>query len=607
MNKDKPPKSSKADMLKTFASARRVLAFAYKAHPAFFIGSVLSIFSSAALPLLDAYIYAQVFDSLIKTVTETKAIGPDLINNIIFLLITSVLFDFAGKLSTYFDWNLYEILSNKYNEEFSRKMANLDFEYYDTPEVSGLINKVTHRYMSFNLNFMRRIFEIVEALFAIILNISILLTLSPIIIVVSIVATIPQTISSVYLTKLRYKIFDEWTDRRKDSGRTRSKIVNDESIKEIKTFNLIDYFVNRFISIDIANSKAVMKVENKRLLLNSIWGILDSITFGLVLIILTTTVLAGRITVGALTFYVRSASSLRANIGRLFNRLTLAYESGLYVNDYYKLMDLEKKIVSGGTVLLNKPIPPKIEFVNVGFKYPVSEKWVLRNINLKIYPSENIAIVGENGAGKTTLIKLLMRFYDTTEGEILIDGINIKGLNTDDWYSKVGTLFQEYNFYHFDAKTNIGVGKISDIENIDKIVDSAQKSGANEFIEKYEDKYDQILDKAFKGGINPSTGQKQKIALARAFFKNAPILILDEPTSSIDAKAEFEIFENLFKFAEKKTVIIISHRFSTVRNAQRIIVLDDGKIIEEGAHEDLIKIEDGKYKKAFELQKKGYE
>lgn len=594
-------------MLKTIVSAKRVLAFAYKAHPGFFIGNVLSIFSSAALPLLEAYIYARVFDSLIKSVTETKIIGPDLISNIVFLLVTSVLFDFAGRLSMYFDWNLNEILSNKYSEEFSRKMANLDFEYYDTPAVSGLINKVANRYMNFNINFMRRIFDIVEALFAIILNISVLLTLSPLIILISIVATIPQTITNVFLTKLRYKIFDEWTDRRKDSGRTRSKIVNDESIKEIKTFNLIDYFVNRFISIDIANSKAVMKVENKRLALNSIWGILDSITFGLILIILTTSVLAGKITVGALTFYTRSASSLRTNIGRLFNRITLAYESGLYVNDYYKLMDLEKKIVPGHTKIPSKQIPPKIEFKNVGFKYPETDKWALKNINLKIYPSENTAIVGENGAGKTTLIKLLMRFYDTSEGEILIDGINIKELDPNDWYSKVGTLFQEYNFYHFDAKTNIGVGKVTDIDNIDEIIDAAQKSGAHEFIEKYEDKYDQILDKAFKGGINPSTGQKQKIALARAFFKNAPILILDEPTSSIDAKAEFEIFENLFKFAEKKTVVIISHRFSTVRNAQRIVVLDEGKIIEEGVHEDLIKIDDGKYKKAFELQKRGYE
>lgn len=171
----------------------------------------------------------------------------------------------------------------------------------------------------------------------------------------------------------------------------------------------------------------------------------------------------------------------------------------------------------------------------------------------------------------------------------------------------IGALFQDYNFYHFDAKTNIGVGDVSRLGHIDLIEGAAKKSGADEFIRDYENKYDQILDKSFETGINPSEGQKQRISLARAFFKNAPILILDEPTSAIDPKAEYEIFDTLFKFAQKKTVLIISHRFSTVRNADRIIVFEKGKIIEDGSHEELMQISNGVYKHAFELQKKGYE
>ena len=285
----------------------------------------------------------------------------------------------------------------------------------------------------------------------------------------------------------------------------------------------------------------------------------------------------------------------------------MLYEFGLYIVDIFDFFDLENDIKNGTICLKDTNSPPEIKFENISFKYPNTDKFIFKNFSLDIQPSEHIAIVGENGAGKTTLIKLLMRFYDLDKGRILMNGIDLKELDIDTWYKMVGTLFQDYNFYHFDAKTNIGIGNISNIKEMEKIVEAAKASGAHEFIDKYDKKYKTPLSKQFKGGINPSKGQKQKVALARAFFKDAPMLVLDEPTSSIDPKAEFEIFEKLFDFAKDKSVVIISHRFSTVRNASRIVVLHNGKIIEQGAHEKLVKIKNGEYKKAFELQKKGYE
>lgn len=215
-------------------------------------------------------------------------------------------------------------------------------------------------------------------------------------------------------------------------------------------------------------------------------------------------------------------------------------------------------------------------------------------------------MVGVNGAGKTTLIKLICRFYDVTEGEILVDGINIKDLTFESLYTKIGVLFQDFIKYsQFNVKTNIELGDLSSIGNENKVNDAVFKADAQSFIDEYSNKLEQILDKSIEGGINPSGGQWQRIALARAFFRDAPILILDEPTSAIDAKAEFDIFERLYEFSMGKTVIIVSHRFSTVRKANKIYVIDQGEIIEEGSHSELLAL-NGKYAEAFRTQARGY-
>ncbi len=224
---------------------------------------------------------------------------------------------------------------------------------------------------------------------------------------------------------------------------------------------------------------------------------------------------------------------------------------------------------------------------------------------MDINPGEKIAFVGVNGAGKTTIIKLLCRFYDVTEGEILIDGINLIDVDLDTWYKKIGVLFQDFVRYsQFDVKKNIELGDVDKVGDEKLVMEAVFKADAK-FIDDYRHKLEQVLDKSFEGGINPSGGQWQRIALARAFFRDAPILILDEPTSAIDAKGEFEIFERLYEFSQNKTVLIVSHRFSTVRRADKIYVIEHGRIAEAGTHEELLKI-NGKYADAFHTQAQGY-
>ena len=249
--------------------------------------------------------------------------------------------------------------------------------------------------------------------------------------------------------------------------------------------------------------------------------------------------------------------------------------------------------------------PAVIEFKNVFFKYPGTERFILKDFNLKIESGEKVALVGENGAGKSTLIKLLLRFYDVTDGVILINGIDIKNLDLEEWHRQIGALFQDFIKYQFTYKENVIFGNLEKKDDMKALHDALKKSGADGFLQDLPSGIDQIVGKTFEEGVDLSGGQWQKLALARAFFRDAPFLILDEPTSAIDAKAEFEIFENVQKLQKDKTVIIISHRFSTVRTADRILVLDEGKIIEEGSHEYLVK-KNGVYAELFEIQAQGY-
>jgi len=280
-------------------------------------------------------------------------------------------------------------------------------------------------------------------------------------------------------------------------------------------------------------------------------------------------------------------------------------ESSIKIGDILDLFTKYEADKDGNKIL--KQELPLIKFNNVSFKYPNSDKYIFKDLNLEIKPGEKIAIVGENGAGKTTLIKLLCRFYRVNRGTILLSEVNVNDLKIKNWYKKLGVLFQDYNAYGvLTVRENIEIDSTDKIVTEESLIKALKEANAISFVQKYKNKLNQILSERFSGGTRPSTGQWQKIAIARVFHRNAPILILDEPTASIDAVAESKIFDNIYEFSKGKTVIIISHRFSTVRNADRIIVLDKGKIIEQGSHEELLKL-DGKYAKAFKLQAKGYQ
>jgi ATP-binding cassette subfamily B protein len=316
---------------------------------------------------------------------------------------------------------------------------------------------------------------------------------------------------------------------------------------------------------------------------------------------------AGIFTLGDLTFLSGSFNRLRSKLQGFFTRFTKITESALYLQDYFEFLDLK---YSDGETEDKLSLPEKIEkgftFKNVGFRYPKTEAWVVRNINFDLKAGEKLAFVGENGAGKTTLIKLLLRFYEPTEGEILLDGIPVKRYDQKQYQKFFGVIFQDFVKFELSLRENIAIGEIEEIQNQARIEGAAEKSLAKEVVASLPKGYDQQLGKRFKQGKDLSGGQWQKIAIARAYMKDAEVLVLDEPTSALDARAETEAFDRFIKLTEGKTAVIISHRFSTVRIADRIMVLKNGSVLEIGTHEELMQ-NDKLYAELFNLQAQGYQ
>jgi len=317
--------------------------------------------------------------------------------------------------------------------------------------------------------------------------------------------------------------------------------------------------------------------------------------------------LAGVITLEKYFFVSGAVLRIGGAMNNIFGTLNRMQEPILLTQDYFALIDRQPQFVDiPEAVPLDNVGAPEIVFDHVDFTYPGQTKPVFKDLSFTIKPGEHVAIVGENGAGKSTLIKLLLRFYRPTSGRILIDGKDLQKLEIETWYHQLASLFQEFNRYPMPIKENIEIARPQYAGDQKRLVAASKFSNVDSFVKEYQHGWETVLDNSFEKGVEPSGGQWQRVALARAFYRDANVLILDEPTAAIDAKAEYDIFNNIFSHYQNKTAIIVSHRFSTVRRAHTIIVIDRGKIVERGSHEELMKRPDGLYHELFTKQAEGY-
>ncbi|RJR29089.1 ABC transporter ATP-binding protein [Candidatus Microgenomates bacterium] len=493
----------------------------------------------------------------------------------------------------------------KFEEQIYTKMNALGIETLEQPKINNLLSRIQMNWRNFLTSF-ELIVSSISSLSAITTGGIIVFKFVPSVAPFLILVTVPYMYFDRKYTKLIWRKDKELTETRRSAYDALYQLTDSKSLQELTIVSGRKFLEKKFIDFREYwynfESRERMRFFKQLFVLRLVReGIIAFADYTVIV-----RFIKGFITIGDVTFYFPTIGGFSGNIYNFTSSLTSLYESSLRTSEIKEFFEMEAVHKDGTKSLGKLQKGPEIIFRNVDFKYPNSEKLVIKGLNLTINAQEKIAIVGHNGAGKTTLVKLLCGFYYVNSGEILVNRANIKELKKDSLYENMGVLFQEFNEYRFlSAKHNIFIGDIKAKMNKTKIRRAAEKADASEFIEEFENKYDQILSEKYKGGVRPSTGMWQKLAIARFFYRNAPLVIFDEPTAAIDAVSEAKIFNRIYRFFKGKTVIIISHRFSTVRNADRIIVFDNGKVIEQGTHEDLIKL-NGKYAKAFYMQAEGY-
>jgi len=429
---------------------------------------------------------------------------------------------------------------------------------------------------------------------------------SPWLFLLLIVCVVPAFIGESHFAFLGYSQAFRQTPVKRQMDYLRYLGVSKESAKELKVFGLNRHLTDRFANLSDQIYVESVSLAKRRFLASSFLTLLATFGYygGYVYIIYQT--LAGRLSVGTLQFLAGAIAGASANLQSIFSTFSSIADQSLFLSDLLSFLGLRPTVRSKENGLpCPRPIRAGIEFRNVSFAYPGTSRLVLKDLNLRLDQGERIALIGENGEGKTTIVKLLTRLYDPIEGVIELDGVDLREYNLEDYTSQVAVIFQDFMRYDMTARENIAIGRITETGNLPSIVMAARKSMAEDVIRKLHGGYEQMLGRRFEGGVDLSGGEWQKVALARAYLRDAQVLILDEPTASLDARSEHEVFRRFAELTEGKLSVLISHRFSTVRMADRIIVLEKGQISEQGRHEQLV-TQGGRYAEMFDMQAANY-
>lgn len=426
------------------------------------------------------------------------------------------------------------------------------------------------------------------------------------------VAVFPAFLGETHFAALGYSLLFQWTPERRKLDYLRFTAASDASAKEIRLFGLSPFLVNRYAQLADEFYEANKRLSRRRALASTVFAGIGSLGYyGAYAVIIYLTVVgyespAGVFTIGVLTFLAGSFRQSRDLIQRVLLTLSQIYEQSLYLRDLFVFFEIEPRVVSiPNALIVPRPIRQGFVFERVSFRYPGSDRWAVRGLDFALEPNHSLALVGENGAGKTTLVKLLARLYDPDEGRILLDGVDLREYDVQSLHQNIGVIFQDFFRYAFTLRENIGVGQIANLDDENRVREAARRGLADRVARRLEAGFDQQLGRRFDGGVELSGGEWQKVALARAYMRDAQVLILDEPTASLDARAEYEVFLRFTELTREKIAVLISHRFSTVRMADLILVLQDGQLLQYGTHEQLLAT-GGLYAELFNLQAAGY-
>lgn len=501
------------------------------------------------------------------------------------------------------------VLSDNYTRHVSTKImehaSKLDLTRYEDPSFYDKMERArvqgTDRVLMIQMT--GRLIQ--EGITTISLAVGIFL-FSPLLLLILVVSILPAFAGQTHFAFQGYALNFGQTPARRQMDYLRILAGSKESAKELKLFRLGPFLVQRYRTLFDKIHLQNVDLAKRKLFFGGGLTVLGTLGYyGTYAFVVYQTVV-GHLSIGQLTFLAGAIAGASSNIQAFFSTFSGIADQALFMTDLLEFFSVQPTILNKpNAIKAPRPIVKGIDFKNVWFAYPGTNRPVLKDISFRLNPGERIALVGENGQGKTTIAKLLTRLYDPTQGQILVDGIDLREYDLEDWWKEIGVIFQDFVHYEMTAKENIGVGQIDVATDMEQIREAAEKSYAESVIRKLPRQYDQLLGVRFEGGMDISGGEWQRIALARAHLRDAQLLILDEPTAALDARSEREVFERFAELTKGKTTVLISHRFSTVRMADRILVLEGGKILEEGPHDELVRVA-GRYAEMFEMQAAGY-
>jgi ATP-binding cassette subfamily B protein len=520
-------------------------------------------------------------------------------------LAMAVVSDLLGRLVGYTDSLLSERFNNATSVKLMQHAAQLDLKDFEDPDLQDRLDRARRQTMG-RMNLMSQLFgqlqdSITVASFAIGL-----LVYAPWLIVLLAIALIPAFIGEAHFNALGYSLNFQWTPERRQLDYLRQVGASIETAKEVKIFNLHRFLIERYRRLAEQFYQANRKLARRRALWGTLLAALGTLGYYVAYGYIAWRTVRGDFSIGDLTFLAGSFLRLRQLLEGLLIGFSQLAGQALYLDDLFSFFQIQSQIRSPADALpIPQPITRGFVFENVGFRYPDAERWAVRHLDFELRAGEVLALVGENGTGKTTLVKLLARLYEPSEGRILLDGRDLRDYDLDALRANMGVIFQDFVRYHLSASENIGVGRIEAMHDQALIAAAAQRALADEVIQTLPQGYAQLIGRRFKSGVDLSGGQWQKIAIARGYLRDAQVMILDEPTAALDARAEFEVFQRFKELSQQRTAVLISHRFSSVRMADRILVLANGRIEASGTHEQLL-AQRGRYAELFELQAAGY-
>jgi ATP-binding cassette, subfamily B, bacterial len=604
------PKTTPLTFKQRLAALRNLPEFfklVWQTSPSMTIANIVLRVIKSSTPVAILYVGKLIIDQVVLMSHSKQSVSHNYLWELVAIeFALAILSDGLNRAITLMDSLLGDLFSNHTSIKIIAHAATLDLDQFENSAFYDKMERARQQTIGRTI-LLSQVLSQLQDLITMGFLAAGLMVFNPWLIILLLFAVIPAFLGEAYFNDQSYALSRRQTPERRELDYVRFLGASDETAKEVKIFNLSDFIIARFRELS-----SRFYHENRILVIRrSVWGtvfsMLGSLGYYLAYVFIIFKAINGKISIGDLTFLAGSFRQLRSLLEGILNRFTSVSQGAMYLSDFFEFFEIKSRIVlSSKPRPFPKPIQEGFTFEDVGYKYSNSETWANRHLCFTLHVGEKLALVGENGAGKTTLVKLLARLYEPTEGRILLDGYDLREYDINDLRMQIGIIFQDYLRYQMTIAQNIATGNITEKENHELIVTSAQQSLADSIVEKFPNKYEQQLGRRFNEGVELSGGEWQKIALARAYMRDAQLMILDEPTAALDARAEYEVFQRFAELTRGRSSVLISHRFSTVRMADRILVLDKGQMLEIGSHEELLQMK-GKYAELFRLQAMGYQ